>query len=83
MNCRPDDFELALLILNHISAAVCDISGFGYDILCQKRKCVLRIAFTSMRFENLFHERKQYITNNWAFVTKCVFPTPRGRGRES
>jgi hypothetical protein len=29
MNCRSDDFEFALLILNHISAAVCDINGFG------------------------------------------------------
>jgi hypothetical protein len=39
----------------------------------KKRKYVLWIAFTSMRFENLFHERKQYIRNNWAFCDQmCV-----------
>jgi hypothetical protein len=37
-----------------------DVSGLGYDVLCRKRKYVLWITFNSMRFENLFHERKQY-----------------------
>jgi hypothetical protein len=80
MNCRSDDFEFALLILNHISAAVCDISGFGYDILCQKRKYVLWIAFTSMRFEDLFHGRKQYIRNNWAFCDQMCISYSQGKG---
>jgi hypothetical protein len=55
-------------------------SGFGYDILCQKRKCVLRIAFTSMRFENLFHERKQYIRNNWACCDEMCVSYSQGKG---
>jgi hypothetical protein len=64
MNGRSHDCDLALLIFDHISAAACDISGLGYDVLCQKRKYVLWFAYTRIRFENVFHEGKQYIRNN-------------------
>jgi hypothetical protein len=50
MNCWSDDCELVLLILNNSTAAVCDIRGLGYEVLCQKRKYVLWITFTRMRF---------------------------------